>query len=74
MTFLAFLRAHPDEAIQTAAEWLYGTDGGPIDLGEAVGWLDAVGAPSVAFQAVAEGWREFRKAQASGRESGENLK
>ena len=46
MTFLDFLRAHDELATREAAEWLYGTDGGPIDLGEAVGWLDAVGAPS----------------------------
>ena len=74
MTFLAFLRANDDPATREAAEWLYGTDGGPIDLGEAVGWLDAVGAPSWVFQAVSSAYREFRRTQASGRKSGENLK
>lgn len=62
MTFLAFLRSHDDPAIQTAAEWLYGTDGGPNDLGEAVAWLDSVGAPRVAFEAVSQAWKDFRKA------------
>lgn len=37
MTFLAYLHAHPDPAVQCAAQYLYGGEQGPTDLGEACG-------------------------------------
>ena len=70
MTFAEYLRTHPDPTIQKAAELLYGGEGGPIDLAEAVVQLDIAGAPSVAFQAIAEAWREWRKKAAAGKISG----
>lgn len=64
MTFADHLRTHQDATVRTAAQWCRA---GPIDLADALRELDAVGAPGVAFLAIREVWREWRRAEVTGK-------
>lgn len=67
MTFADHLAAHPDPTVQTAREWLRERAGGPRTLRDGLDDLDAAGAPGVAFLAIREAWREWRRTEGAGK-------